>query len=299
MSDFQTTRRAALLGALALGACATTPASQAEPEPATSSPPAPVGQDDQVDITVSNGRVVTYSIWRPQNARAAIVFSHGAGGKPQNYEALTSIYRAAGILIAAPLHVDSLDHPHHADYDRVGSFRARCEDMTAGFGLLRGLAPTTPIAVSGHSYGSLMSLITAGGCQPVVPQPLVPGIKAVVSFSSAGKVPTLIHENSYSGLTAPLMLVTGDQDTVEDANITDWHDHLYPFQTSPAGNKVALVYAGGHHNLIGGQLAADPSGPDAMHNGADFILGYAAGDADALARVNALQTSAVRQVMRR
>jgi hypothetical protein len=95
------------------------------------------------------------------------------------------------------------------------------------------------------------------------------------------------------------LLVTGDQDTVEEANITDWHDHLYPYETSPAGNKMALVYAGGHHNLIGGQLAADASGPDAMHNGADYILAFAAGDADALARVNALQSNDVRQVMRR
>lgn len=294
MTDFRTTRRAALLGALALGACVATP--DISPP---SSPPPHVGQDDQTDVTLSGGRVVTYSIWRPQSVRAAIVFSHGAGGKPQNYEALTSIYRDAGILIAAPLHVDSLNHPHHADYDRIGSFRARCEDMVAGFGLLRSLAPAAPIAVSGHSYGSLMSLITAGGCPPVVPQPLVPGIKAVVSFSSAGKPASLINARSYSGLTAPLMLVTGDQDTVEDADITDWRDHLYPYETSPAGDKVALVYAGGHHNLIGGQLPADASGPDAMHNGADYILAYAANDAGALARVKALRSNAVRQVMRR
>jgi alpha-beta hydrolase superfamily lysophospholipase len=287
MSTFSTTRRATLAGAFALAGAALVPAR------------AYAAQDDQTDITVSNGRAVTYSLWRPQTVRAAIVFSHGHGGKPQNYEALTSTYRDAGILIAAPLHVDSLDHPHHADYDRVGSFRARCEDMVAGFALLNSLAADAPKAVSGHSYGSLMSLITAGGCQPAIPAPLVPNLKAVVSFSSAGKVPTLINEHSYGGLAVPMLLVTGDQDTVEDANITDWHDHLYPFETSPAGYKMALVYAGGHHNLIGGQLAADASGPDAMRNGADYLLAYAAGDTDALARVNALQSNDARQVMRR
>ena len=287
MTSFNTSRRTLLSGAIALGATTLAPA------------PARAVQNDQTDITLSGGRVVTFSIWRPQAVRAAIVFSHGAGGKPQNYEALTSVYRDAGILIAAPLHVDSLDHPHHADYDRVGSFRARCEDMVAGFALLDTLAPDAPRAVSGHSYGSLMSLITAGGCPPVVPAPLVSNIKAVVSFSSAGKPPTLINAQSYGGLAAPLLLVTGDQDTVEEANITDWRDHLYPFETSPAGDKMALVYAGGHHNLIGGQLAADASGPDAMHNGADYLLAFAAGDTGALARVNALQSNDVRQVMRR
>jgi hypothetical protein len=227
------------------------------------------------------------------------VFSHGAGGKPQNYEALTSIYRDAGILIAAPLHVDSFDHPHHDDYDRVGSFRARCEDMVAGFGLLDTLAPEAPKAVSGHSYGSLMSLITAGGCPPVIPAPLVGGVKAVVSFSSAGKPHQLINEHSYGGLLAPLMLVTGDQDIVEDAHITDWRDHLYAYETSPPGDKMALIYAGGHHNLIGGELGPDASGPDAMRNGADFLLAYAAGDGDALARTSALKSNEVREVMRR
>lgn len=287
MTKLIASRRALLSGALALGAAALAPSR------------AGAAQDDQTDITLPSGRVINFSLWRPQTVRAAIVFSHGSGDKPQNYQALLSAFRSAGILIAAPLHVDSLDHPRHAEYDRRSSFAARCEDMAAGFNLLHTLAPAAPIAVSGHSYGSLMSLITAGGCPPVVPQPLVPGIRAVVSYSSAGRVPSLIHENSYAGLSAPLLLVTGDQDTVEQAHITDWHDHLYPFETSPAGNKMALVYAGGHHNLIGGERAADANGPDAMRNGADFILAYAAGDSAALARVNALQTDVTRQVLRR
>jgi hypothetical protein len=256
-------------------------------------------EDDRTDITLTSGRVVSYSIWRPQSVRAAIVFSHGARGKPQNYPALTSIYRDAGILIAAPLHVDSLDHPRHAEYDRAGSFYARCEDMVAGFALLSNIAADAPQAVSGHSYGSLMSLIAAGGCPPVVPAPLIPNLKAVASFSSAGKPSTLINAHSYGGLAAPLIMVTGDQDTVENAHITDWRDHLYPFETSPAGNKLALVYAGGGHNLIGGELPPGAGGPDAMRNGADFILAYAAGDADARARIDALQSDTVRQVMRR
>ncbi|MCA8885845.1 MAG: hypothetical protein KDA35_04420 [Hyphomonadaceae bacterium] len=286
MANFIHNRRAFLGGATALAATALLPST------------ANATQDDATDITVSNGRVVTFSIWRPATVRAAIVFSHGQGGRPQNYDALTGTYRDAGILIVAPLHVDSLDHPHRADYDRRAGFGARCEDMIAGFNLLTSLAPDAPRAVSGHSYGALMSLITGGGLPPVVPAPLAP-VSAVVAFSSAGRVPSLINEHSYSGLTAPTLMVTGDQDTVEDAGITNWRDHLYPFETSPAGNKLALVYAGGHHNLIGGQQPADANGPDAIRNGADFILANAVGDTDAAARIAALETNAVREVMRR
>ena len=162
MTKLTMSRRTLLSGAAALSAAVLAPNL------------AFAAQDDQTDITVSNGRVVTYSIWRPATVRAAIVFSHGAGGRPQNYEALTSTYRDAGILIAAPLHVDSHEHPHRADYDRTTGFRARCEDMVAGFGLLNSLAADAPKAVSGHSYGALMSLITAGGCQPAIPEPLAP-----------------------------------------------------------------------------------------------------------------------------
>ncbi|MBK6704845.1 MAG: alpha/beta hydrolase [Caulobacteraceae bacterium] len=280
------TRRALLGAAAALTAAALLPAQ------------AYAAQDDETTITVSNGRTVTYSIWRPATVRAAIVFSHGQGGKPQNYEALTSAYRDADILIAAPLHVDSQEHPRHAEFDRRAGFGARCEDMGAGFRLLTSLAPNAPLAVSGHSYGGLMSLITAGGLPPAVPAPLAP-VKAAVAFSSAGRVPGLINESSYSGLTTPTLMMTGDHDIVEEANLTDWHDHLYPYETSPAGNKMALVYLGGHHNLIGGQQAAGASGPDAMRNGADFILAYAAEDAGAAARVAALQSNDVRQVLRR
>lgn len=286
MTKLTMSRRTLLSGAAALSAAVLAPNL------------AFAAQDDQTDITVSNGRVVTYSIWRPATVRAAIVFSHGAGGRPQNYEALTSTYRDAGILIAAPLHVDSHEHPHRADYDRTTGFRARCEDMVAGFGLLNSLAADAPKAVSGHSYGALMSLITAGGCQPAIPEPLAP-VKTVVAFSSAGRIPQLINEQSYSRLTVPMLMVTGDHDVVEDANITDWRDHLYPFETSPAGGKTALIYAGGTHNLIGGQRPADASAPDAMRNATDYILAYAAEDADAAARLAGLQSNDMREVMRR
>lgn len=286
MAHFVHNRRTLLGGATALAAAALLPSI------------ASATQDDATDVTVSNGRVVTYSIWRPATVRAAIVFSHGQGGKPQNYEALTNTYRDAGILIVAPLHMDSLDHPRHPEFDRRAGFGARCEDMIAGFNLLGSMAPNAPKGVSGHSYGALMSLITGGGLPPAVPAPLAP-VRAVVAFSSAGRVPGLVNEQSYAGLNAPTMMVTGHQDTVEDAGITNWRDHLYPFETSAAGNKIALVYAGGHHNLIGGQQAVGASGPDAMRNGADFILAHAAGDAEAAARIAALQSNDVREVMRR
>ena len=75
-------------------------------------------------------------------------------------------------------------------------------------------------------------------------------------------------------------------------------DYLRPLWET-AGGKTALIYAGGTHNLIGGQRPADASAPDAMRNATDYILAYAAEDADAAARIAALQSNDMRQVMRR
>lgn len=278
-------RRHVLMGAVALGgaACAPTLARAAE--------------DEQRDVPVSNGRVMKLSIWRPQTVRAAVVFSHGSGGNPQNYPALMETYRSAGLLIAAPLHVDSLNHPQHDQFDRVQRFVAREEDVRATLGVLLTMAPDAPQAVSGHSFGGLMSFVAGGGFPALNVAPL-PSVKAVVAFSDAGIIPNVVTEQTYAALNVPALMVTGDQDLVEGI-VSDWRDHLYPIEHSPAGDKMALVYAGGTHNLIGGGQAAGATGPDAMRNGADFILAYAARDGSAMARVAALQTNDVRQVTRR
>jgi pimeloyl-ACP methyl ester carboxylesterase len=278
-------RRRLLTGALALGgACLLPKAVRAD-------------ADDQMQVTANDGRAVTLTLWRPQRVRAAVVFSHGSGGRPQNYQTLMSTYRAAGLLVAAPLHVDSLDHPLHDRFDRVQRFFARQEDVTAALAALQAMAPEASLAVSGHSFGGLMALVAGGGFPPSIPGPL-PSVEAVVAFSSAGRIANVVNEYTYAGLTTPTLMVTGDQDVV-DPIILDWHEHLYPFETSPPGDKMALVYAGGTHNLIGGGQPPQPNGADAMAIGADYILAYAAHDAAAAARVAALQSNDVRQVMRR
>jgi len=285
MTRFDHTRRHLLIGAAAMGGLTLTPSF------------AHAAEDEQRDVPLSNGRVMKLSIWRPQTVRAAVVFGHGSGGQPQNYPALLDAFRAAGLLVVAPLHVDSLQHPQHDQFDRVARFRARHEDMVASLGVLQTMAPDAPQAVAGHSFGGLMAFVAGAGFPPMSLAPL-PSVKAVVAFSDAGVIPNVTNEQSYAALNVPALTVTGDQDLVEGV-VTDWHDHLYAYEHSPAGDKMALVYAGGTHNLIGGGQAAGASAPDAIANGADFILAYAARDAGAMTRVSALQSNAVRQVMRR
>ncbi|KQN81934.1 hypothetical protein [Sphingomonas sp. Leaf62] len=41
----------------------------------------------------------------------------------------------------------------------------------------------------------------------------------------------------------PILLVTGDRDRdLAPGLVTDWHDHLLPVQSAPAGDKYGVVY---------------------------------------------------------
>ncbi|MEZ5996875.1 MAG: hypothetical protein R3C25_14105 [Hyphomonadaceae bacterium] len=283
MKRFDPSRRHLLAGALAFSGVAPLPS------------PAFADEDEQITIAAPDGRSISLSIWRPQTVRAAVMFSHGSGGRPQNYPALMQTYRDAGLLVAAPLHVDSLEHPLRGQFDRIQTFRARYEDVVGALNTLQTMAPSAPQAVSGHSFGGLMSFVAGGGFPPMITGAL-PSVKAVVAFSDAGVIPNIVDENTYAGLTIPSLMITGDQDVI--GAVSDWHEHLYPIEHSPAGDKVALVYAGGSHNLIGGARGPDANSDDAIADGADFVLAHAARDSAAMARIAALVSNDIRQVIR-
>jgi hypothetical protein len=108
-------------------------------------------------------------------------------------------------------------------------------------------------------------------------------VKAVLGFSSPGRIPGLIGPDAYAGDTLPVMVVTGDQDTVPGL-VTDWHDHLLPVQTSPAGNKLAVTYPGATHELIG--HPDDANYASAASVSTDFIKAYGLGERQALANLD-------------
>jgi len=44
-------------------------------------------------------------------------------------------------------------------------------------------------------------------------------------------------------------MITGDQDVVP-GYVADWHDHRSPFDRSPHGDKMLVIFEGGDHNLV-------------------------------------------------
>nr|WP_232793187.1 alpha/beta hydrolase [Caulobacter hibisci] len=192
-------------------------------------------------------RDVELTILRPEAPKGIIIFSHGAGGWPAPYKALFDLWTGAGFMIVAPLHVDSQKHPKRADYDLRAAFPLRLADLAAATDYAEKAAPGLSMASAGHSYGSLMSMIRAGALEGMIPAQ-DPRTKAALCFSSPGVIKGLIGPTAFQGLKKPMMMITGDQDVLPGM-IEDWHEHVYPFDTSAPGGKYLWVGKGVGHGL--------------------------------------------------
>ena len=205
-----------------------------------------------VDLAVP-GRSSKMSVWRPAAIRGVVLFSTGFGSWPERYARLIDLLTAQGFAVLAPLHVDSTHNPDRAKFDERQIFLERLADLRAASAHAAAHFPGKPVVAAGHSFGSLMSLCLGGALAYLMPL-RNPAVKAVLAFSTAGKVPGLIRPTAYSSMAVPLMLVTGSRDVVEGF-VTDPADHLFPAETDPAGS-FALVVDGGDHSLVEGPLFA-------------------------------------------
>ncbi len=221
---------------------------------AETSPPAP----ERTEIEVGSRNVPLF-LWRNPEPRAVVAFSHGAGASPEAYGRLLRRWQAAGISVVAPLHVDSLTSPDHEKYSLAAAFAPRWRDMTATVAFARANFPGVKVGVGGHSYGSLFAEMMAGALPAVFGPPRAP-VDAVVAFSSPGKINPIVRDDSFKALAAPFLELTGDADIVPGA-VADWHEHLFAYQTAPAGDKFAWVGKGVDH-LYGGAIDRPPSPSD-------------------------------------
>lgn len=198
-------------------------------------------------LTAADGREVQVSVWKAKGRRKGLIlFSHGAFSAPGKYENLLAPWQAAGFDIAAPLHVDSSDHPDHARYGMADSWKARLLDMRV---LADTFAGKAPYIAAGHSYGALVSL-TLGGVSAERPAGLNgpmddPRAKAVIAFSPPGVTPGLISVEGFKTLAKPALIQTGTLDVPPGA--PDWRVHLAAFENAPAGDKYGLVLNGVDH----------------------------------------------------
>jgi len=272
--------RLALVMALAVAPAA----AFAAPAPAATQEAAPAFTAGHVDLSAPDGRTIDLNIWQAADERGVVVFSHGFNGSPAAYARILSTWVARGFTVVAPLHVDSLRHPDHADYNNQSAFTTRIVDLALTRDFVRQTRAGRPIIAAGHSFGSLMSLIGAGAVTVVGPQG-DPDVKGVIAFSSAGDLPGLISPDTYTGVHTPTLMITGTGDLVP-GYVTDWTGHRGPFDRSAPGDKMLLVVEGGDHSLVRNADADDFA--LIVTATTDWLEAYGLGDAAARARLAAL-----------
>ncbi|WP_044334092.1 alpha/beta hydrolase family protein [Sphingomonas hengshuiensis] len=267
------TRRALLQGAVALGGLALLPPGLLHAQ--TAGP-------ETIDLAVSSARSTTLTLWRPAGSpRGVLLFSTGHGSWPERYAAMVQALVADGYAVLAPLHVDSTRHPDRAKFDSRQGFFERIADMRATSAHAAKTFPDLPVAAMGHSYGALIALGMGGALANLLPMRDA-RVGAVLAFSSPGAIPGLVRPGAYAALAVPTMLITGTRDLVEGF-VTDPADHLQPIEQSPAGDKYALVIAGGEHGLV--YAAGTPGFARARVAAGDFLAAYVPANPAARARL--------------
>ncbi|TDB71613.1 dienelactone hydrolase family protein [Micromonospora sp. KC723] len=233
---------ATALLAAALTGCSTAPAPTARPtapsEPPRATTPAPrvpAGTAPSETFAVGvrllrlnrgGDRPLPVTIWYPaagdagkapkRGATAAdgrfplVMFSHGLGGRPDDYAALLTRWTAAGFVVAAPAFphtsrgtdsnvLDVLNQPADVSYvlDQVLALDAKADDP------LRGRLATDRVAAAGHSAGGVttIGLFTASRDKR---------LDAGVVFAGTA----LGVGTAFAGAAAPLLFVHGEADEV-------------------------------------------------------------------------------------
>jgi len=226
---------------------------------------------DVVNLRVGD-RATRMIAWRPAKARGVALLSTGHGSWPERYERLADLMTAEGFAVLAPTHVDSVRHPDRAKFSREASFPERLADLRAAADYGATAYPGLPVIAVGHSFGTL-SAACLGGAMAKLGSFRNPRVRAVLGFSSPGRVPGLVGPDAYAALAVPILLVTGTADTVPGL-VTDPADHLLPFDTV-RGPAFALVEKGGGHELVADGAMLGRAAPAVQL----FAVGYGLGEA--------------------
>jgi predicted dienelactone hydrolase len=236
---------------------------------------------EQVIRIKVGGRETEATVWAPAKPTGVALFSTGHGSWPARYAAVAQVLAGRGIATVAPLHVDSMHHPDRERFTLEAGFGERIADLRAASAHAARTWPGLPMVAAGHSFGSLSALCLAGAL-PYAGAFRDPAVRAVLAFSSPGRIPGLVQPTAYAGVAVPLLMVTGTADLVPGF-VTDSADHLLAPQTV-AGPSYALVIEGGGHELV---AATDGRFERARPLAELFVQAHGLGDRAAAGRLRA------------
>jgi dienelactone hydrolase len=216
-----------------------------------------------------------------------IVFAHGLGGAPEDYEPLLASWAAAGYVVAAPRFPlsssatpggpdggDIVNQP--ADMSFVIDSMLSLDAQSAG--VLAGLVEPNEIGAAGHSNGAITVLGLVGNtcCRD-------PRVKAAVVM--AGTTEGFGSGTYELGAAPPLLLVHGTAD-----ELVPYRSAVLVFDQA-RGPKGLLTIRGGSHQSAAGLSAA--SAAAVIGSTTAFFDAYLRHQPGAVARIEAAGTSHV------
>ncbi len=202
---------------------------------------------------------------------ALIIFSHGAYSNYHDYDALLEDWAAHGMVVAAPLHVDSSEYPERGRYSMLESRALRLADYAAvdlalrpgAPALLNGISFSGKVFAAGHSYGGLIVEVVGGARLDADAEvqlarswrmPL-----AVVALSPPGEVPGFVTTPGFAAMERPTLVVSGTADMLK-GYFDSYQVHLTSYRAGPAGRTYSLVFDGMDHAFNGAYWKVTPDG---------------------------------------
>jgi len=207
-----------------------------------------------------------------------VVYSHGSGCGPANYDRITRHWAEMGYVVIAPTHIDGMENaplPTPDQYPALLSRRVRdpsfvldALDRIESELEAPGLIDRERIAIGGHSFGGMISQIKVGmplkpGFYQFAGDTADPRFRVAVVMSGVGQMP-MFTEGAFAGLTGPVMATGGTLDVgnVGTGEVFPWQWRVAAYDLAPPGNKYRVVLDQGDHYLGGLICRADRGGPD-------------------------------------
>lgn len=241
----------------------------------------------EVSVPASRGRELEMRIWQAESPTAVIVFSAGGDGNPAAYRRLNGALARRGIVVVAPIHADALSRGDISGSGGLDSFISRIEDLGIARQYARSTYSGVPLVVMGHSFGTMMSSLSAGAATPAGTQS-DPSVKAFIALSSPGLLQGVVTPESYQTLSVPLLLVTGQQDTIPGF-VTDWRIHRALYDNSSTPGSQLVVFQDADHEFV---VDADDAQLEALAMLiVSFVQASTLGDEASEARLLALELS--------
>ncbi len=198
-----------------------------------------------------DGRETAVTLWQPSRAGQypLTTFSHGAFSAPERYEVVLRGLAEMGLVVLAPLHIDSellaIDPP--PAQDKV--WRSRKQDITALFSptaeilsyLNEGVTLSKTRLATGHSYGAFVAQVVSGALAVGdTPGEFLVDVDAVVAISPPGHLPGFIEPGAWKTMDRPHLLITGTGD-IFPGFMEDWQEHTSAWNEAPADDQWLWV----------------------------------------------------------